>query len=160
MTSPFTEIELDEDDINQARASFQRKQDVHGRIDPSEITEMLRENGIVITRIALETLIKNEQPEIQKTNNKIDWSTFMRIYKKSFSDQPNDQVLLNAIKTLIPAGRQAVPSSYMREVLMNFGDVFSAREADEFIRECDQFGTGEIDAETVTNKLVYYLNDF
>ena len=148
------EIELSEQDIEIARENFSNKQDVDGLISRLDLAQVLRECGVTVMKTVLEDKIKVEKDSFDKNNGLCDWNTFIRLYKKCISDQPDEEVLLNAIKMLVPPGRQAVPSSEMRKILMSFGDVFTAREADEFISECDQFGTGEIDPETVTAKLV------
>lgn len=148
------EIEVSEQELEVAKLKFEAKQNEDKLIKISDIETILRDCGIVVVKVALNEAIKNEDESIKTNLGFCDFDCFIRIYKKSFADQPDEEVLINAIKTLIPPGMTTVPASVMREVLMNLGDKLSPEEADEFITDCDEFGGGELDPEMVSNKLI------
>jgi len=148
------DIELTDADLQVAQNKFDAKQNEDKLIKQSDIESILRDCGIVFLKVALTEQLKNEEESFNKNNGFCDFETFIKIYKKAFIDQPDEEILINAIKTLMPAGMSTVPASVMREVLMNFGDRLTAEEADEFIADCDEFGGGEMDAELVSNKLI------
>ena len=155
----MTDIELSESEIETAKQKFESKatgdEETGKLIKPSDIEHILRDCGIVVLQVALTDYIKNEEENMMsKFSGMCDFDCFMRIYQKCIAEQPDEEVLLNAIKSLIPPGLNYVPASKMREVLMSFGDQLTEEEADEFITDCDEFGGGEMDPEMIANKLI------
>jgi len=145
--------DLTDEDIELAHQKFQGRQNSEGNVKPEDVEHVLRDCGIVIQKFHLAEQIKGEEQTINANNGFVDIEIFTKIYKRTFLEQLDENGLLNALKSLIPLGDKAVPAADMREILMTYGDKLTPEEADEFIADCDAFGTGELDPETVTNVL-------
>lgn len=88
------------------------------------------------------------------TDPSLNFETLLKIYKKMVHDQPDSEMLIHAIKSLMPEGKRFVPAKYMKEILLNYGDKMSMEEVDEFLQDMDEFGGGELDPSMISNKLI------
>merc|ERR1711934_369175 len=149
----MSQVEINDSDLDLVREKFQTKQNADGLIKSTDIEHILRACGVVIQKVVLNERMKEAEGSF--IEGLCDFECFVKIYKRCFAEQPDEEVLINAIKSLAPIGSDTVPAELMRDVLMNFGDKLSAEEADEFIADCDEFGTGEFDAELVSQVLIH-----
>merc|ERR1711881_610300 len=145
--------DLNDEDIEIASQKFEQRA-TEGFIKPDDVEHLLRDCGVVIQKFVLLERLKEQEKAFATNNNLCDLDTFVTIYKRTYAEQPDDEVLINAIKSLTPPGEQGVPAALMREILMTYGDKLTPDEADEFIADCDEFGTGELEPETTAGVLI------
>ena len=141
-----------ESQLETAITKFQFHQNTDGVISIEKLGKTLMDSGLTLPTFMLTELIIKFQKEL--ANGEIDQSLFLKIFKQAAVQQPTEDILINCIKSMCPPGETSVPSHIMRELLTKFGDQLTNEEFDEFLADCDEFGTGTLDPELVANTLI------
>ncbi|EFC43878.1 predicted protein [Naegleria gruberi] len=115
--------------------------DSDGTIVTKELGTVMRALGLNPSQGELDDMIK----QVDSNNNgTIDFKEFLVLMQKKMTDNDSEDEIKEAFKVFDRDNDGIISAAELRHILTSMGEKFNEEEAEDFIREADTNGDGQI----------------
>ncbi len=149
---------IPKDKIESFRATFQQyDRDNDNQVSMRELSSVLKAFNLNNDFNVEQTESISDEINKRKTGVRVDIDLFLEIVAEKyneFNEACSNEEVINAFRTFDKEGNGTISAEELRTVLTTIGDVLTAEEVDELIREADINSDGVIYYEEFVSQMV------